>query len=169
VLGRFSLTGWLVTVACAILALVCLLLLTRRFRILSKTKSVLSDLKNGLLSVRQVESPLLFVLYSFGIWVSYYLHFYLTFFCFDFTAELSPMAALVAFVVGAFAVLVPTPNGAGSWHFAVKTVLVLYGIEQTAGAVFVLIVHTLQTLLVALLGVWSLLALTFRKETRKQS
>lgn len=169
VLGRFSLTGWLVTVACAILALVCLLLLTRRFRILSKTKSVLSDLKNGLLSVRQVESPLLFVLYSFGIWVSYYLHFYLTFFCFDFTAELSPMAALVAFVVGAFAVLVPTPNGAGSWHFAVKTVLVLYGIEQTAGAVFVLIVHTLQTLLVALLGVWSLLALSFRKETRKQS
>ena len=169
VLGRFSLTGWLVTVACAILALVCLLLLTRRFRILSKTKSVLFDLKNGLLSVRQVESPLLFVLYSFGIWVSYYLHFYLTFFCFDFTAELSPMAALVAFVVGAFAVLVPTPNGAGSWHFAVKTVLVLYGIEQTAGAVFVLIVHTLQTLLVALLGVWSLLALTFRKETRKQS
>ena len=169
VLGRFSLTGWLVTVACAILALVCLLLLTRRFRIFSKTKSVLSDLKNGLLSVRQVESPLLFVLYSFGIWVSYFLHFYLTFFCFDFTAELSPMAALVAFVVGAFAVLVPTPNGAGSWHFAVKTVLVLYGIEQTAGAVFVLIVHTLQTLLVALLGVWSLLALTFRKETRKQS
>ena len=69
----------------------------------------------------------------------------------------------MAFVVGTFAVLVPTPNGAGSWHFAVKTVLVLYGVQQTAAALFVLIVHTLQTLLVALLGIWSGAALALRK------
>ena len=120
-------------------------------------------MKNGLLSVRKVEHPLLFWFYSIGIWVSYYLHFYLTFYCFDFTAGLGPLAALVAFVVGTFAVLVPTPNGAGSWHFAVKTVLVLYGVGQTEAALFVLIVHTLQTLLVALLGVWSSAALALRK------
>ena len=163
-LSRFSLTGWLVTAVCGLLALVCIVLVSRRFRLFSKTKSVVSDLKNGLLSVRKVESPLLFWLYSVGIWVSYFLHFYLTFFCFDFTAGLGPMAALVAFVVGTFAVLVPTPNGAGSWHFAVKTVLVLYGVGQTEAALFVLIVHTLQTLLVALLGVWSSVALAMRKK-----
>ena len=161
VLGTFSLAGYLVTAACGILAFLFILLLARRFHFFSRTKSVLTDLSNGLLSVREVEQPFLFLLYSVGIWVSYYLHFYLAFFCFDFTAGLGPMAALVAFVVGTFAVLVPTPNGAGSWHFAVKTVLVLYGVEQTAGALFVLIVHTLQTLLVALLGIWSLLALSF--------
>lgn len=167
VLGTFSLTGYLVTAVCGILALVCILLLARRFHFFSRTKSVLTDLSNGLLSVREVEQPVLFILYSIGIWVSYFLHFYLTFFCFDFTAELGPLAALVAFVVGTFAVIVPTPNGAGSWHFAVKTVLVLYGIEQTDGALFVLIVHTLQTLLVALLGVWSALVLSFRKKSCK--
>lgn len=167
VLGTFSLTGWLVTIVCGILALICILMLARRFHFFSRSKSVFTDLTNGLLSVREVKQPLLFVLYSVGIWASYYLHFYLTFFCFDFTTGLGPLAALVAFVVGSFAVLVPTPNGAGSWHFAVKTVLVLYGVEQTAGALFVLIVHTLQTLLVALLGVWSILALTFRKEKGK--
>ena len=167
VLGNFSLTGYLVTAACGILALACIWLLARRFRFFSRTKSVLSDLSNGLLSVREVKQPFLFVLYSVGIWVSYFLHFYLTFFCFDFTASLGPLAALVAFVVGTFAVIVPTPNGAGSWHFAVKTVLVLYGVEQTDGALFVLIVHTLQTLLVALLGVWSVLALSFRKKSCK--
>lgn len=161
--NKFSLTGWLVTAVCGLLALVCIVLVARRFRIFSKTKSVVSDLKNGLLSVREVQSPLLFWLYSIGIWVSYFLHFYLTFFCFDFTAGLGPLAALVAFVVGSFAVLVPTPNGAGSWHFAVKTVLVLYGVGQTDAALFVLIVHTLQTLLVALLGVWSSVALALRK------
>ncbi len=166
-LSRFSMTGWLVTAVCGLLALVCIVLVSRRFRLFSKTKSVVSDLKNGLLSVRKVESPLLFWLYSVGIWVSYFLHFYLTFFCFDFTAGLGPMAALVAFVVGTFAVLVPTPNGAGSWHFAVKTVLVLYGVGQTEAALFVLIVHTLQTLLVALLGVWSSVALAMRRKTAR--
>lgn len=163
VLGTFSLTGWMVTAVCGLLALLCIVLLTRRFHFFSRTKSVLSDLSNGLLSVRDVKQPVLFAFYSIGIWACYFLHFYLTFFCFDFTAGLGPLAALVAFVVGTFAVLVPTPNGAGSWHFAVKTVLVLYGVEQTAGALFVLIVHTLQTLLVVLLGVWSLLALSFRR------
>lgn len=162
-LGQFSLAGWIVTAVCGLLALVCIVLVSRRFRILSRTTSVLSDLKDGLLSVREVENPLLFIVYSVGIWVSYFLHFYLTFFCFDFTAGLGLLAALVAFVVGTFAVLVPTPNGAGSWHFAVKTVLVLYGVGQTDAALFVLIVHTLQTLLVALLGVWSSVALALRK------
>lgn len=163
-LGSFSLTGWLVTAACGLLAVLFVLLLVKKSPLRGKFEGVW----NGLLSVRDVEQPLLFVLYSVGIWVSYYLHFYLTFFCFDFTSGLGPLAALVAFVVGTFAVLVPTPNGAGSWHFAVKTVLVLYGVEQTAAAVFVLIVHTLQTLLVALLGVWSATALALKKEKRKE-
>ena len=163
ILGAFSLTGYLVTAVCGILALLCILLLARRFHFFSRTKSVFSDLKNGLLSIRNVQQPLLFVLYSIGIWVSYFLHFYLTFFCFDFTSGLGPLAALVTFVVGTYAVLVPTPNGAGSWHFAVKTVLVLYGVEQVDGALFVLIVHTLQTLLVALLGIWSVTALALRR------
>lgn len=163
VLGRFSLTGYLVTALCGVLALGCVLMLARRFHFFSRTKAVLADLRDGLLSVRDVEQPLLFVVYSAGIWVSYFLHFYLTFFCFSSTAHLGVLAAMMAFVVGTFAVLVPTPNGAGSWHFAVKTVLVLYGVGQEEAAIFVLIVHTLQTLLVALLGLWSTLALALRK------
>ncbi len=163
-LDSFTPTGYLVTAACGVLAVLGIVLLGRRFRFFSHSKAVLTDLSEGLLSVRDVRQPLLFTLYSLGIWLCYYLHFYLTFFCFDFTAGLGPLSALVAFVVGTFAVLVPTPNGAGSWHFAVKTVLVLYGVEQTAGALFVLIVHTLQTLLVALLGLWSVAALALRKK-----
>ena len=71
--------------------------------------------------------------------------------------------ALVAFVVGTFAVLVPTPNGAGPWHFAVKTVLVLFGVAGTDGALFALIVHTIQTLLVIALGIYAVLALSMTR------
>ncbi len=170
VLERFTLTGWLVTAACGLLALMFMLSLLRFLQRRSKVRGGSSflwkgwgRLLDGISSITEVEQPLLFVFYSVGIWVSYYLHFYLTFFCFDFTSGLGPLAALVAFVVGTFAVLVPTPNGAGPWHFAVKTVLVLYGVGQTEAALFVLIVHTLQTLLVALLGVWSSVALSLRK------
>ena len=163
-LGTFTTTGWLVTLVCGILILCTVALLIWRLNFFSRTRAVLTDLKDGLFSVRYVKNPSLFLLNSVGIWASYYLHFYLTFYCFQYTASLGAMAALVAFVVGCFAVLVPTPNGAGPWHFAVKTILVLYGVSQTDGAMFVLVVHTIQTLLVVGLGLYGTAALFMTKK-----
>ena len=163
-LGTFTTTGWLVTILCGILILCTLGLLVCRLNIFSRTRAVLTDLKDGLFSIRYVQNPVLFLINSLGIWVCYYLHFYLTFYCFQYTASLGAMAALVAFVVGCFAVLVPTPHGAGPWHFAVKTVLVLYGVNQVDGAMFVLVVHTIQTLLVVALGLYGATALSLIKK-----
>ena len=163
-LCTFTTTGWLVTILCGILILCTLGLLVCRLNIFSRTRAVLTDLKDGLFSIRYVQNPVLFLINSLGIWVCYYLHFYLTFYCFQYTASLGAMAALVAFVVGCFAVLVPTPNGAGPWHFAVKTVLVLYGVNQVDGAMFVLVVHTIQTLLVVALGLYGTAALSLTKK-----
>ena len=75
--------------------------------------------------------------------------------------------ALVTFIVGSIAVIVPTPNGAGPWHFAVKTMLILYGVGETEALNFVLIVHSVQTLLVIMLGIfaWTMLSFTRRKGT----
>ncbi|MBQ7443169.1 MAG: flippase-like domain-containing protein [Bacteroidaceae bacterium] len=170
-LAQFTSMGWVVTAVCAIVVVLTMWLLARRFHLLTRASSAASDLMQGLLSLRHVRHQWLFWLYSVGIWAAYYLHFYLTFFCFDTTAALAPMAALVAFVIGTFAVLVPTPNGAGPWHFAVKTVLMLYGVASDMGAMFVLIVHTVQTALVALLGLWAsaALALTPRRTTSAAS
>lgn len=165
-LGTFTTTGYLVTILSGILILCMVALLVCRLNFFSRTRAVLTDLKDGLFSVRYVQNPTLFILYSVGIWLSYYLHFYLTFYCFQYTDQLGPMAALVAFVVGCFAVLVPTPNGAGPWHFAVKTVLVLYGVSQTDGAMFVLVVHTIQTLLVVALGLYGTAALALSRKRK---
>ncbi len=159
VLRGFTAEGYVVTAVCVLLIVATGVYLFRRLEVLRGTQETLRHLTEGLLSVRSVGNKPLFAFYTLGIWVAYYLHFYLAFFCFSSTQGLGVMAALVAFVVGTFAVLVPTPNGAGAWHFAVKTVLVLYGVGATEGAMFVLIVHTLQTLLVLLLGLYALLAL----------
>ena len=163
VIGRFSLTGWLVTGISILLIVGMGVYLLRRIELMKRTRAVLQELTEGLLSVRQVEGRALFLLYSVAIWVCYFLHFYFTFFCFKSTEGLGTDVAMVAFIVGTFAVLVPTPNGAGPWHFAVKTVLMLYGVPGDEGALFALIVHTVQTALVAALGVYSLLALSATK------
>ena len=163
ILESFSLTGWLVTAVCGIAVLILLHLLLKNFSIYNKVKMTLSGIWEGVLSLRGVRNLPLYLFFSIGIWVMYFLHYYLTFFCFDFTENLGIGCALVSFVVANFAVIVPTPNGAGPWHFAIKTMLILYGVADEQALWFVLIVHTVQTLLVIALGIYAWAALSFTK------
>ena len=159
----FSLTGWLVTALCGIAVLVLLYYLLRRLSFINKVKGTLKGIWQGVSSLKDVRNIPLFLFYTLAIWVSYFLHYYLTFFCFSATSSLSLSCALVTFIVGSIAVIVPTPNGAGPWHFAVKTMLILYGVGETDALYFVLIVHTVQTFLVILLGLYAWIALAFTK------
>lgn len=168
ILGRFSTTGYLVTAVCAISVLLLMHVMLRRLSIYNKVKATLGGIKEGIISLKDVNNIPLFCFYTLGIWVSYFLHYYLTFFCFDFTSNLGLGCALVTFVVGSIAVIVPTPNGAGPWHFAVKTMLILYGVSDTNALYFVLIVHTIQTMLVIALGIYAWCALSFTK-TRSEN
>lgn len=162
-LNSFSTTGWVVTLLCVALTVAFLWALIRRCAVMGSVRKTLSGVREGALSLRHLHSPLLFLFYTVAIWGSYFLHFYLTFFCFASTAHLGMGTALVAFVVGSIAVIVPTPNGLGPWHFAVKTVLALYGVEAVAAETFVLIVHTVQTALIPLLGMVAALSLGFTR------
>lgn len=159
-LGQFTTTGYLVTFICLIAACILVWLLMQQLHIGHKVKDTASNLWQGIISLRKVDNIPLYLAYTIGIWLSYFIHFYLTFYCFEGTAHLGINCALVAFVVGSIAVIVPTPNGAGPWHFSVKTMLILYGVESNLALVFVLIVHTVQTALVVLLGIYGWIALS---------
>ena len=167
-LCQFSATGYIVTAICAIVAIGFGYYMVRQLAIYNKVKSTFRDIWQGITSLRRMERPTLFVAYTLAIWGSYFLHYYLTFFCLDATAHLGLSCALVTFVVGSVAVLVPTPNGAGPWHFAVKTMLILYGVADTDALYFVLIVHSVQTLLVVLLGIYAWLRLMLIRRVGKQ-
>ena len=161
ILERFSLTGYLVTAVCAIAILILLHILFQSLNIYSKVKATASGIWQGVISLKDVKNLPLFIFFTLGIWISYFLHYYLTFFCFEATSHLGLACALVTFVVGSIAVIVPTPNGAGPWHFAVKTMLILYGVVDEYALYFVLIVHTVQTMLVVALGIYAWMALSF--------
>ncbi len=162
-LGMFSATGYFVTLVCVLAALFGLYKVRRRLAFYDKVKGTVGGIRDGIMSLRGVKNVPLFLVYSVAIWMSYFLHYYLTFFCFEATAGLSVTCALVTFIVGSIAVLVPTPNGAGSWHFAVKTMLILYGVAEVPALYFVLIVHSVQTLLVAVLGIYAWISLCLTK------
>ena len=168
ILSSFSLTGYLVTAICGVAALVLLHLLLKNLSIYNKVKTTLGGIWEGVLSLRGIKNLPLYLFFSVGIWVCYFLHYYLTFFCFDFTEDLGLGCALVSFVVANFAVIVPTPNGAGPWHFAIKTMLILYGVADEQALYFVLIVHSVQTMLVIALGVWAWARLAFTPKRKAE-
>ena len=167
ILRGFTTTGYIVTAICLVITLVFLWILMKRFTFMEKLKDMVDKVKEGILSLSGVKNKGLFVFYTLAIWVSYFLHYWITFKCFDFTENLSFTVAIVSFIIGSISVIVPTPNGAGPWHFAVKTILILYGLADTDAVTFVLIVHTIQTALVPLLGIFSLVALSFRPVHKK--
>ena len=166
-LHEFTITGYIVTAICAVAVCIMAWYLLRRLAIYNKVKTTIGGIVQGAMSLRKVKNVPLFVVLTLAIWLSYFLHYYLTFFCFEQTSHLGMACALVTFIVGSIAVIVPTPNGAGPWHFAVKTMLILYGVGETEALNFVLIVHSVQTLLVIMLGIfaWTMLSFTRRKGT----
>ena len=162
-LSRFTSTGILVSVICALCIVILLVYLVSKLSVLRKVKAMMHGLLEGILSLRAVKDIPLYIAYSLGIWVCYFLHYYITFYCFGFTENLGLAAGIVSFCTGSIAVIVPTPNGAGPWHFAVKTILVLYGLGATQAVIFAIIVHTVQTGLLVALGIYGWLLLQFTK------
>lgn len=159
ILSGFSATGYIVTIICLFSTLLFGYWLLKRLSVFTRVNEIINNIKDGILSLRGVEHKGIFAFNSVMIWVSYFLHYWITFLCFDFTSDLGFTVAIVSFIIGSISVIVPTPNGAGPWHFAVKTILILYGVADADAITFVLIVHTVQTALIPLLGILSMFCL----------
>lgn len=157
----FTSVWFYIILLCFIGVIVLLYYLVRTLSFFERVKGIALNVWAGVISLRKVKNVPLFILYTILIWACYFFHFYITFFCFSFTSHLTILAALVMFVGGTFAVLVPTPNGAGPWHFAIITMMMLYGVNATDAGIFALIVHSIQTLLVIVLGLYGWLHLSW--------
>jgi len=155
----------------AVVIAVCALLWLglKKTKLYANIKQVVRGFIDGLLSLKTMHRKGLFLLYTIGIWIGYFLEFYLAFFCFPFTAELSVVQALVIFAAISLAIIIPTPNGAGPWHFVVISMMTLYGVSQTDASSFALIVHAFQTLGVMCLGAYGWVALQVRNKKRGES
>lgn len=160
----FSSVQFYIVLFCILGILVLLYFLLRTLSFFEKVKGVVLNIWEGVISLKDTPNISLYILYTLLIWFCYFMQFYLAFFCFSFTADLGTMAGLVLFVAGTLAVIVPTPNGAGPWHFAVISMLMLYGVDIADAGIFALLVHGIQTLLVILLGLYAFVALPIKNK-----
>jgi len=111
------------------------------------------ELWAGIRSVKKIDRPILFLGYTIGIWVLYFLMTWASFKSFQPTENLGLIAALVVFLFGSLGVLFPSPGGMGSYHFLVTQGLLMYGVASADGFSYANIVFfTIQVLTIVLFG-----------------
>ncbi len=84
---------------------------------------------DGLRSVFRLRHAGLFVAYSLGIWLMFYLQCWFNLKAFPPTAHLGADAALMIFVFGTLGFVIPAPGGMGSFHALAIAGLSLYAIN----------------------------------------
>ena len=83
-----------------------------------KIKQLAINFWAGMITVFQLKRPLMFVFHTLFIWLMYFVMTYVCFWAYAPTANLGMGAALLAFVFGAFGVLIPSPGGMGTYQLA---------------------------------------------------
>jgi glycosyltransferase 2 family protein len=131
-------------------------------RLLYRGRKVLVGFLQGLISVRYVKRPLLFLLYTFSIWGAYFLMTWLSFRVLDDTAALGMGAGLAVLLLGTIGIVL-TPGGIGLYPVIARDTLMLYGVSTATGFAMGWILWTTQTVIIILTGLVSLLWLSLLK------
>ncbi len=165
----FSISPWMIVVFLGVIVFAAAIFFLRKNKRLLK---IIEGFKEGLLSIFKMQKKGLFIAYSLGIWLLYFLMSYLVIKAFPETEDLGFSAVLTLFAVGSIAMAAPLPGGAGSYHTLVPLALVmLYNLPQADAVAFVFIFHGWQTILMILMGVLSLIAgyliIKWRKQKEK--
>jgi uncharacterized protein (TIRG00374 family) len=155
-----------IVLCCVIATIVLLFYFIYTLSFFKKVKEIMFRVWEGIISLRKVADFPLFISFTILIWFCYFMQFYIAFFCFSFTEHLNVCAGIALFTGGAFSVLVPTPAGAGAWHFVIISMMSLYNVNITESGIFALLVHGIQTFLVVLLGVYGMVMLPFVNKTK---
>ncbi len=132
-----------------------------------KAKGFIGGIWNGLISIKNVDKPVLFIIYTLLIWAMYILQVYVCFFAFPETAGLSIMVAVVIVVFGSLGVMA-TPGGTGAYQLIVIQILTsIYLISYTSSFAFAWAVWTSQFVFIVFTGFLSLILLALLNKVAK--
>ncbi|MDR2473643.1 MAG: flippase-like domain-containing protein [Tannerella sp.] len=140
----------------------------KHVKIVQKARHLLGEVWEGVKSLLKTKHKTLFTVQTIMIWVCYFLYFYITFYAFDFTADLGLRIGLIAFAMSSISVAMPVQGGIGVWHFMVISTFVAFGVSKTDAGAFALIVYTVQTVWLILTGLVGIIALPIVNKTNRQ-
>lgn len=133
-------------------------------RILSNTlvmkiQDLVKKFMLGLLSIRKMKNPGLFVIYSLLIYLFYFLMTYVVMLGYEPTMSLGPGVALTVFVMGSIGMVLPVQGGFGTYHFFVIETLLILGVARPEGQTLALVLHGSMTIFLIFIGLVALLIL----------
>lgn len=139
------------------------LIMKGKFPLQAKFSNLFSGIKEGVLSITNLDKPWLFVFHSLFIWVLYWLMIYVVFFSVDGGSDLSPFVALTVLFFGTFA-FIAVSGGFGAYPVAMGLVVSLYGADPILGNAVGWLMWGGQTVLIVLFGALSFFMLSLEKK-----
>ena len=125
-------------------------------RIYRKAKILILQLWQGLISLKDLKNPWLFITYTVALWVCYFLMAYIVFWAVKETAHLPLSSGLACLTFGTIGVVV-TPGGIGLYPVIIANTLLLYGITEPIGFALGWLIWTSQNIIVVIGGLASLM------------
>ncbi|MDO5510499.1 MAG: lysylphosphatidylglycerol synthase transmembrane domain-containing protein [Weeksellaceae bacterium] len=119
-------------------------------------KNLLMGIINGMQSILVMKDRGLFILYTIGIWVVYFLMTYILVFALPETSHINLSQGLFLFLVGGLGMVVPASGGIGSFHAAMRLGFVILGMSPELGVTFGFLVHTPHMFLSLISGLFAM-------------
>lgn len=135
----------------------------REYKWVQKIDGALENVWQGFKVLFTMKGRGMYVVLTLGIWLCYYMETYVMLQAFPFTRALVEhpgyafglIPGLVIFVFGSFSMAIPSNGGLGPWNLAVMFALSLYGISDTQGASFSMVMWGCQSAWLVVLGLFS--------------
>ncbi|MDR2763968.1 MAG: flippase-like domain-containing protein [Tannerella sp.] len=167
---EFDLPEWLVSpsfyMGCLILLalIVSVMFLLRKNYVVKKIICFFATLWKDLLQIRRMERKMRFFIYTLGIWVSYFLYFFIAFHAFDFTAKLGFTAGLFIFAVSSLSMGIPSNGGLGPWQAAVVFGMNVFRVDMIQAKAFATVVFAFQSIWTVLCGLFGIAMLSIKND-----
>ncbi len=138
-------------------------------RAYQKMKEMVLHLWEGLISLKNIKKPWLFVIYTVALWLCYYLMAYIVFYSVEETVGLPLSSGLACLVFGTVGIIV-TPGGLGLYPVIIMQILLLYGIAEPIGFALGWLIWSAQNIVIVLGGLAAFILMPIvnrKKETVK--
>ena len=178
-LDRFTTDGtlWIFIILAVIVVAVVGYVFRNTSFVIGVKKSVMR-MWNGFSVLFHMKGTGLYIVFTFGIWICYFLETYLCFFAFPFTRQLITgegyalglIPGLVVFVFGSCSMAVPSNGGLGPWNIAVIFALSLFGIGNNDAAAYSIVFWSFQAMVLIASGIFGAFYIMLsRRDARRLS
>lgn len=153
----------LILVAAVILSLMILAYKARSiFGKTGKLGKLFLGFFDGIKSIFTLKQPWLFILYTIGIWVCYWMMTYFILLAFDFSANLGVSGGLSTLVFSSLGVIIPAPAGSATLYFIELGLSQIYSMEVSNATSIAIVMFSSNIAMIILAGTISYIIMAKR-------